>query len=113
MLGEIRIVMHFLYDEVSKEKLIAAWNDGFKNSQSPPVLKQLDARLKQFNGFFETVHSGDAIHFDYVPDLGTTVTIKGSKKGAIAGKYFNQALLSVWLGDDSADSDLKEGLLGK
>ena len=30
--GEKRISMHFLYDEVSKEKLIDGWNVGFKNN---------------------------------------------------------------------------------
>ena len=30
--GEKRISMHFLYDEVSKEKLVDGWNDGFNNN---------------------------------------------------------------------------------
>lgn len=34
MLGAKRVAMHFLHDEVSQERLIDAWNEGFENNQS-------------------------------------------------------------------------------
>lgn len=112
MAGPKRVSMHFLYDEVAKEKLIAAWNEGFENNQSADTLAKLSGRLKTFNALFDTAHEGDVIIFDYIPGTGTRVTINGSKKGMVPGADFNQALLAVWLGDNPADDDLKEGMLG-
>lgn len=113
MPGAKRIVMHFVHDEVSKEKLTAAWTEGFENNQSTAALNNLHLRLNQFNDFFDTVHAGDVILLDYLPKVGTTVTIKDTKKGVIPGEDFHRALLAVWLGNEPADDDLKTGLLGK
>ena len=49
---------------------------------------------------------------DYVPGSGTKVTIKGVEKGVVEGEDFNAALLDIWLGDEPADDDLKEAMLG-
>lgn len=112
MPGANRIVMHFLHDEVSQEKLVAAWNEGFDANQSKADMQNLRTRLNQFNGFFETVHAGDVIIMDYIPNVGTTISVKGTNKGMIKGKDFNRALLAVWLGKEPADNDLKKALLG-
>lgn len=56
---------------------------------------------------------GDAIHFEYTPDLGTRVIVNGEPRGsAIAGAEFFNAVLRVWLGDKPVDAELKKGLLG-
>ena len=106
-----RIFMHFLYDEVSAEKLVAGWNDGFEGNLSEEQLGGLADRIKTFNAMFDTVHAGDEVLLDYLPEQGTRVTIKGEVKGVIAGKDFNDALLNIWLGDEPADDDLKEAML--
>jgi hypothetical protein len=49
---------------------------------------------------------------DYVPGTGTTVTVKGAKKGTIAGADFMKALWSVYLGANPPTAKLKSGLLG-
>ena len=105
--------MHFLYDEVSKDKLVDGWTEGFEKNQNKAAMDRLRRRLDQFNALFDTVHSGDVIELDYLPAAGTIVRIKGAKKGVIEGADFNHALLAVWLGDQPADDDLKKALLGK
>lgn len=112
MAGPNRVSMHFLHEEVEKEKLITAWNEGFENNQSANALAKLSGCLNTFNAMFATAHEGDVILLDYIPGTGTSVTINGSKKGTIPGEDFNQALLAVWLGDKPADDGLKEGMLG-
>ena len=104
--------MHFLHDEVSQEKLVDAWNEGFKKNQSEKSMKTLGPRIEQFNKLFQTVHKGDVITLDYIPDDGTTVRINGTEKGKVPGADFNRALLEVWLGKEPVDSDLKRALLG-
>lgn len=110
--GPKRVAMHFLHEVVSKEKLVDAWDEGFKKNQSEESMKTLAPRLDQFNELFQTVQKGDVITLDYIPDDGTTVSINGTEKGKIPGADFNRALLEVWLGEDPVDSDLKQALLG-
>ena len=104
--------MHFLYDEVSKEKLNSGWHDGFVLNQDDAQMAKLKQRLEQFKGLFITVKKGDVIYLDYFPDKGTQVTINNEVKGTIPGFDFHQALMKVWLGEEPADWNLKEALLG-
>ena len=110
--GAKRVVMHFLYDEVSKEKLTSAWIDGFEDNLSDDAFGALKPRIDKFNSMFETVKEGDVVLLDYIPGKGTRVTIKGQQKGFIEGEDFNQALLKIWLGEEPVTDDLKEALLG-
>ena len=112
MAGPKRIQMHFLYDEVEKEKLTSGWTEGFENNLSDKAFAALESRLADFNKLFVTVKNGDQILLDYVPATGTQVIINKQNKGTVAGADFNTALLKVWLGDDPADDDLKEAMLG-
>ena len=109
----MRMAMHFVYDEVSKEKLTDGWNDGFEDNLSSAQLEKLKFRIKLFNGMFETVKKGDVILLDYLPGKGTAVTINGKNKGVVTNFEFYQALLMIWLGSDPVGDDLKDALLGK
>jgi hypothetical protein len=110
--GPKRVLMHFIYDEVGAEKLVSGWTEGFEGNQSEDQLKVLSERLKKFNSMFSTVHAGDVVLLDYIPGKGTLVKIRGEEKGVIEGEDFYSALLDVWLGDEPADDDLKEAMLG-
>lgn len=110
--GPNRIHMHFVHSEVSKEKLINGWNDGFENNNSDEVLKTLSQRITKFNEMFSTVVKGDVVLLDYVPGMGTKVTIHGIEKGVVEGEDFNAALLDLWLGEEPGDEDLKDAMLG-
>lgn len=105
-----RIVMHFVYSEVGKEKLTGAFVDGFDSVGASTSQK---AGLDKLNGMMETVQKGDVIQLDYVPGTGTTVTVKGAKKGTIEGVEFMKALWGVYLGPSPPTGALKKGMLGK
>ncbi len=112
--GSKRVVMHFLYDKVGKDKLVAGWNEGFAANTDKAELEPLQSRISTFNAMFmEDVVKGDVIVFDYNPGKGTSVTIKGKLKGVVEGKDFNDALLSIWLGPKPVTSDLKKAMLKK
>ena len=111
--GRKVVAMHFLYDEVAREKLISAWNEGFEANNSKKELQALQDRIDQFNALFVTVKEGDVVELDYIPGKGTAVTIAGAEKGTIQGKDFNDALLKIWLGKEPVTSDLKEAMLGQ
>ncbi len=107
-----RVVMHFLYDEVEKEKLVDAWLEGFEENVNEKDFVALQGRLKQFNAMFSDLHKNDIVLLDYIPQQGTRVTIKGEARGVIEGQDFNRALLSVWLGEEPVTEELKDAMLG-
>jgi len=107
-----RVVMHFLYDKVEKEKLVSAWMEGFEDNLSTEEFKAVGPRIKLFNALFETLESGDVIYLDFIPGKGTRVISKGRQKGIIEGDDFYAALLKIWLGDEPVDEDLKAALVG-
>lgn len=111
--GPKRIIMHILYGEISREKLVSGWNDGFANNLLPGQMAALRGHLDGFNALFETVNRGDVILLDYVPGQGTRVTVKGQTRGVVPGKDFNDALLKIWLGERPASGSLKEAMLGR
>ena len=111
-LNDKRITLHFLYKEVSKEKLTNGWIAGFKNNNPDSVFTLLKTRLDKFNSFFDTTHKGDVVTLDFLKNKNTRVTINGQLKGEISGSDFQLALLKVWLGDDPADYNLKEAMIG-
>ena len=49
---------------------------------------------------------------DYIPETGTRITIDNEVKGVIEGADFYAALADVWLGEEPADDDLKDAMLG-
>ena len=108
-----RLVMHFLYDEVSEGKLVKGWLDGFRANLISEDFKRLEPRIDRFNRMFETLREGDVVFLDYLPQQGTRVTVKGIDKVLIEGEDFNRALLKIWLGDEPVADELKEALLGK
>ncbi len=106
------IIMHMIHSKVSQEKIVKAWNDGFFNN-SQEKLDQLKERINTFNSIFNRdLVAGDQIVMSYVPGQGTIVNFNGELKKPIPGKDFYDALLAIWLGDNPADDDLKEALLG-
>jgi Chalcone isomerase-like len=54
------------------------------------------------------------ITLDWVPAVGTQVTVDGKPSGVpIPGEDFYRALLKIWLGDKPVQPDLKKALLGE
>ena len=111
--GEKRISMHFLYDEIDKEKLTSGWSEGFKNNLTDKEYDKFKLRITQFNSLFLAVKKGDVINLDFIPTTGTFVVINDNKMGLVPGDDFFIALLKIWLGKEPADEDLKVAMLGK
>jgi hypothetical protein len=112
--GPSRVRMDIIYDEISSEKLVAAWQEGFEKNLSPEELAKLDTSIKQFNALFsESALKGDRILIDYIPSQGTRVIKNDKLLGTVAGEDFKQAVLAIWLGDAPADEELKTGMLGE
>jgi hypothetical protein len=107
-----QLVMHFLYKEVGREKLLEAWDEGFK-SNAGAALAALKDRIATFDGFWSDMKRDDVAVLTYIPGQGTRVEIKGKEMGVIEGKEFAEALFAIWLGPKPPNESLKKGLLGQ
>lgn len=107
-----RVDMHFVYDEVSRDKLATAWEEGFAANNPQEVRAVLGERIDRFIGLFPDATAGDRFTLEYVPGDGTEVRINGQSAGIIEGGGFFRALLAVFLGPEPPDSDLRHGMLG-
>ena len=106
-----QLVMHFIYKEVEKAKLVEAWNDGFKGNAGDKAAA-LKPRLDRFNALWSDMKAGELAVLTYIPGTGTKVEIRGKEVGVIEGKDFADALFSIWLGPKPPNEELKKGLLG-
>lgn len=106
------IRMVFVYHEVSRKKLVNAWNEGFNNGTGDNI-GQIKSEIDTFNSFFsESAEENDIYDIIYVPEQGISVYIKGQLKGTVKGLDFKKAVFSIWLGEKPADTNLKHRMLG-
>jgi hypothetical protein len=103
-----RVVLQFIYGEVSRDQMVEAFEDGFKgNAPSAPK-----AEVQQWVAGLEAMKKGEQMVVTYVPGTGTTLTLRGKDKVTIPGLPFGQAVFSVWFGPKPPTGDLKKGMLG-
>jgi hypothetical protein len=110
--GPDRILMHMIYDGVSKDQFSDAWYEDF-NANNPDDYAKLHDQIVQFVSWFSDSKKGDVITMDYVPGTGTQLSWNGALRGTIPGEEFHKALLKVYMGPNPPTSSLKEGMLGK
>jgi hypothetical protein len=71
-------------------------------------------RMSQIFTDHTEMQVGDTVMIDWVPGVGTTITVKGVAQGEPfkEPEFFN-ALLRIWLGPNPADWKLKDAMLGR
>ena len=96
---------------VGASDIAKSWNEGFeKNAKAElPALKD---RIAMLDGFMTDVKSGQQMVFSFKPGAGVQVIVNGAAKGTIKGDDFARALLSIWLGPEPPNPEIKAGLLG-
>jgi len=111
--GPRRISITMLRD-VDADSFSGALNDGLRANHTEAQVAGFKAQIDTLNANLKAVgeaKKGDAIHFEYLPESGTRVTVNGQARGsAIPGEDFFTAVLRIWIGDKPVDGDLKKGL---
>src|SRR5260221_3940523 len=104
------LILQFVRD-VGADDLRKGWSEGVeKNSKNQlPALKD---RIAMLNGWMADVKSGDRLTFIHKPGAGIEVNVNSTVKGTIKGDDFAKAFLSIWLGADPPNPEIKAGLLG-
>lgn len=110
-----RIALHVVVGEAGAERFLNGFHKGIEKNHSEAQLAALRERMAAFEQMFgavKNVKRNDVIAFDWIPSVGTRVTLNGAELGRIAGDDFYRALLSIWVGNKPVTDDLKQALLG-
>ena len=104
------LVLQFMRDVVASD-IGKGWDEGFaKNAKGQlPALKE---RIATLNGWMADLKTGQRLTFIFRPGAGVQVDVNGTVKGTIKGDDFGKAFLSIVLGTDPQNPELKAGLLG-
>lgn len=98
---------------VSSEAMSEAVLEGFDASTDGNTAA-IASEIKKFITFFkEEIVENDTFDITYQKGTGVVAYKNGKELGTIAGMNFKKALFGIWLGNDPADSKLKNGMLGK
>ena len=84
-----RVVMHTVYREMERVRILAGREDGFAANQHAKQLAGLRERRDPFHALIGDLKQGDHIHFDKVhwpPDEGGPSGGAGSAEGHHAGR---------------------------
>ena len=76
------------------------------------LLEALKERVATLNGWMADVKTGERLTFIRKPGAGLQVDVNGTVKGTIKGDDFAKAFVSIWLGADPPNPEIKAGLLG-
>jgi hypothetical protein len=98
------------------QDLVDALKDGIFDNSSPEERQVLTERVDGLAANLLSLrqgNKGDVITVDWLPDVGTVVTLNGEVRGqSIPGYDLYRGLLRVWLGNRPASAGLKRALLG-
>ncbi|MCF8159302.1 MAG: chalcone isomerase family protein [Polaromonas sp.] len=113
--GARRVTITMLRN-VDAESFAGALNDGLRDNHTEAQFAAMKPKIDALNANLKAVgeaKKGDVIHFEFVPDAGTQVTVNGQARGSvIPGEDFFTAVLRIWLGDKPVDASLKKALIG-
>lgn len=105
-----------LLRDTSTEQNLDALKDGLIDNNSPLELAAIQGEIDLFFMLIKKareVPAGTRIQLDYLPGLGTRLSIGGRHLGVIPGEHFNRAILKIWLGGKPIQVGLKNALLGR
>jgi hypothetical protein len=114
--GPKRMTLTFVR-EIGSEELGRLFIKGIKaNTPNEEYTRIVASVMRMSQIFYEArrMKVGEVINMDWVPGKGTVIAIRDVPVGEpFPEPEFYSALLRIWLGQDPADWQLKDALLGK
>ena len=113
--GPKRVSMHILSNEVTAADLISSMNNALDANLVPHELALIEKRMRDLNNMMSSIKvikKGSVVLLDYIPEVGTRVTVNGEEKMTIPGEDFFRAMLTIWIGNKPVDGRLRDAMLG-
>ena len=116
--GAKRVALHILRN-MEADRFVGVFEKAVTANHSPIEMAALAERVRKFSRLLDQSSlsggmiwgKGDVIDFDYLPAVGTRVSVNGVESGRVEGVEFYRAMLKAWLGDKPLNEDVKKGLL--
>jgi hypothetical protein len=105
------LVLQFVRN-VDSGDIKKGWMEGFEHNVAANDLPALKDRIATLGNWMEDIKIGQQLSFAFRPGIGVTVSVNGKSKGSIKGDDFGRALLSIWLGANPPNPEVKSGMLG-
>ena len=105
-----KLVLQFVRD-VGASDITKGWDEGFEKN-AKDQLPSLKERIATLNGWMADMKTGQTMTYILKPGEGVQVDVNGAAKGTIKGDDFAKAFLSIWLGAEPPNPEIKAGLLG-
>jgi len=105
-----RLVLHFVR-AVGAGDISNGFDEGFARS-AKDQLPALRDRIAMLDNWMVDIQTGQQMTFTSRPGTGVLVDVNGAAKGTIRGDDFARAFLSIWLGANPPNVEIKRGLLG-
>lgn len=97
---------------ITSEKMVTAINDGFESATGGDI-EPIKQEIADFIAVFsDKIVKGDQFTLLSMPGKGLQTYKNGELLADTKNDVFRQAVLSIWLGENPADEDLKEEMLG-
>ena len=96
---------------ITSERMLEAVDEGFKKSTGGKQADYKDKIDKFKKAFSDPIAKADVFDIVYTAEK-IFIYKNNTLKAEIEGFDFKKAVFGIWLGDDPADSDLKDGMLG-
>jgi len=116
LLGARRVQIVIL-KPLNAEDFISSMREAIAENNDETYQNFIENELLQIEEFMKdltNLETGDVVDVDWLPSRGTFVFYNGQLMGnPVRGKALYDAVLSIWLGDNSLEEKLREGLLRK
>lgn len=103
--------------EIDSSELGRLFSRGMEDNMEKAAFSKLIPGVLRMSDIFskhKKLVAGDVFLVDWVPGVGTIITVKGVPEGEpFKEPEFYNALLRIWLGPNPADWKLKDALVGK
>jgi len=114
--GPRRVTIVMLRD-LSNEDFGRGFMQGIQQNTEKAEKAKLTSQFLRFGELFASVpelKKGDVMTNDWIPGVGTVVSLNGKKMGEpYPDIAFYNALLRIWLGEKPVDSGLKKAMLAQ
>ena len=105
-----RLVLRFVHDADASD-IRSAFEDGFKKAAGNK-LGAIRTRVDALKARMIDFKTGHFLSYTYDPSAGTIVDVNGVRGPALEGADFAAALLTISIGPEPPNRELKSGLLG-
>jgi Chalcone isomerase-like len=102
--------LHFVHSADASD-ITDAFDEGFEKAAGDN-LDALKPKIETLKSQMADMEDGQILSYAYDPSTGTVVTVNGKSGAPIEGADFAAALLTISIGPEPPNEDLKTGLLG-